>query len=837
MMTLAWANVRSYARRYIAVVLAVMIGTAFLAATLMVGSSATASLQQSIGTGYKHADLIASVDYDAYTGEVPDAPYDPELLAEVEGLDAVRDVQPDLSAGARLGSGDSTFQARLHSVPAAADFRSTELAEGEFPDAAHELTVDTATAERAGIDVGDTVSLAIPTGEQEPAPVAYRVSGLTVVSANPAMGAFTEVVVTPESLQEALAGAIGATSFQLKLADGADAGAAAEEVSGVLRAAGVEHPQVLTAAEQTVQDVASLSGGSDQLTVVLLVFALVALVVTGLVVTNTFSVLVTQRTRELALLRTLGAARGQIRGAVVLESVIIGVVASALGVLLAVGVMSGLIGYVATLPGTAFAVLSVPVSSVLIGLGVGTAMTILAAWIPARQATRVAPLAALRPADGASVRNRAGRARLVLGGLGVLLGAALLAFGAFNANLLVSFAGGFVSFIGILMIGSLFLPPAVSAVGRLVSGTGVPAKLAALNSVRNPGRTTATATALLIGVTLVSMILVGAQSAKATFDQGLAAEYPVDVTVQHDGVAAPFGADAADRLTAVDGVEHAVRLVPVADSEYGTVYAADPEALGAVLNDPSLVPARGEILLPDTAFDETVVKETSVDGDSLTVRPTDVDAFVPLVTADTAAGWDAEATVAGQPSPADLPAILWADASDSLDVAGAQELQSTIAAALGVEDYSVGGGLIERQMFTTVIDMLLMVVTGLLAVAVLIALIGVANTLSLSILERTRENSLLRALGLTTRQLRGMLALEAVLIAGVAALIGLGLGTAYGLLGTQSALGFLTEVVVDLPWIQLAAVLAVAVCAGLLASVVPARRAARLSPVAGLATE
>ncbi|WP_335644527.1 ABC transporter permease [Arthrobacter crystallopoietes] len=134
------------------------------------------------------------------------------------------------------------------------------------------------------------------------------------------------------------------------------------------------------------------------------------------------------------------------------------------------------------------------------------------------------------------------------------------------------------------------------------------------------------------------------------------------------------------------------------------------------------------------------------------------------------------------------------------------------------------------------IDVLLLVVTGLLAVAVLIALVGVANTLSLSVLERTQESSLLRALGLTRNQLRGMLALEAVLIAGVAALIGSGLGILYGWLGAQSALGTFTAVVPDVPWLQLAAVLAVAVVAGLLASVMPARRAARLSPVEGLAS-
>jgi putative ABC transport system permease protein len=165
-----------------------------------------------------------------------------------------------------------------------------------------------------------------------------------------------------------------------------------------------------------------------------------------------------------------------------------------------------------------------------------------------------------------------------------------------------------------------------------------------------------------------------------------------------------------------------------------------------------------------------------------------------------------------------------------------KDIQSAVATATGVASGAVSGAAIERVTFNEVIDVLLLVVTGLLGVAVLIALIGVANTLSLSVLERTRENSLLRALGLTRGQLRGMLALEAVLVAAVAALLGSALGTVYGWLGARSALGSLAAVTPVVPWLQLAGVLAVAIAAGLLASVLPARRASRLSPVQGLAT-
>ena len=189
------------------------------------------------------------------------------------------------------------------------------------------------------------------------------------------------------------------------------------------------------------------------------------------------------------------------------------------------------------------------------------------------------------------------------------------------------------------------------------------------------------------------------------------------------------------------------------------------------------------------------------------------------------------------PAPAGAEQAVWVKLVPGLGSGQILDLRTQIAKTLAVDDYAVNGGAMEKASFNQVIDLMLLVVTGLLAIAVLIALIGVANTLSLSVLERTRENALLRALGLTKRGLRGMLALEAVLVAGVAALIGVALGGLYGWLGAQSALGGFTAVVPNLPWLQLLLVVAVAAAAGLAASVVPARRAAKLSPVEGLATD
>ncbi|MET1036409.1 MAG: ABC transporter permease [Arthrobacter sp.] len=857
MLSLALANLRTYGRRFVAVCLAVMIGTAFLSATLMVGASATASLQRSVGASYQNADLVAAVDWAA--SDAAAAGGGPSADATVLGpraLEAASAV-PGVAAGygriqtaARVLSGDDGETALVGGYAAAEALRSVVVTAGALPDDARGIALDTRHAADSGLGLGDSVTLAAPTADGEVG-LPVRITGLTAPSDDPGAGAYMQVTAADPLLERILGGSPDYGQLQLLLDDGADPAAVAPAVADALTAAGVAHPAVRTAREQTLEDVASLSGGQDQLTVVLLVFALVALVVTGLVVTNTFSVLVAQRTRELALLRTIGARRAQLRRAVLSEALLVGLASSALGVLLATGLMAALVAVVATLPGSGFAVLAVPVGAVAVGMAAGTAMTLVAAWVPARNATRVAPLAALRPADPARAGNRRGRVRLAAGALLTLVGAALLGIGAAGANLLIAFGGGALSFPGVLLLGSLFLPPAVSAAGRLARPAGVPGRLAALNAVRNPGRTTATASALLIGVTLVSMMMVGAQTAKASLDGALASEYLVDVTVEGHGRDTPLDSGDAGEVLRVDGVAAAALLTPVGTDAGGLpVFAADSGDLAAVLNDASRLPGPGQALVAqDHDGAEVAVGGPNGSATWSAVR-TGSNTLRTVTTTGTAAGLMPDAP--GSPAPADDPAdgprggpedapeaspVLWIKADADLGAAAARDLGRELAAALGTQEYAVGGGLLEKQLYGEVIDTLLLVVTGLLAVAVLIALIGVANTLSLSVLERTRESSLLRALGLTRRQLRGMLALEATLVAGVAALLGCVLGTAYGILGAQSALGSFAALVVSLPWAQLAGVLLVAVLAALAASVMPARRAARLSPVEGLAAE
>jgi putative ABC transport system permease protein len=514
-------------------------------------------------------------------------------------------------------------------------------------------------------------------------------------------------------------------------------------------------------------------------------------------------------------------------------------------------------------------------------------VTVLASLAPARAATRVAPLAALRPADAPAVTHRGSRPRLVLAVVLTVVGAALLLLGAVLgravdpvAALGVGVLGGALSFVGILVGTVFWVPRVVGLCGRLLAPAGTSARLAAANSVRNPRRTAATSTALLIGVTLVAMMSTGAASARVTLGGELDEQFPVDVQIGADPGSGGAGSASGQPVTPalvrtvedVAGVERVVTVPTVSVTvTVGTGAAAGGAAGGAAEgaagaeagSDPVTGSATAWVLEPSVATglvrspsvvdglaDATAVVGDSLaealglaDGDTLTLAATSADG--------TPVGEPVARTVVVTDFPGGIvvtPATLAGMAPDGAAGVTAEEAwvrltpgadpTATVPAiqdALSETPVQVAGAAVERAMFESIIDTLLAVVVGLLAVAVVIALIGVANTLSLSVIERRRESATLRVIGLSRRRLRATLAIEGVLIAGVGGALGVGLGVLYGWAGAATVLGVVGDVRLDVPWTDLAIVLAVSLAAGLLASVLPGRSAARTSPVAALA--
>ncbi|MFJ4207352.1 ABC transporter permease [Paenarthrobacter sp. NPDC089675] len=818
MLRVAWSQLTTHYRRFVAIGLAVMLSVMFLSATLMVGASTNASLGASIGEAYRHADLVAT----SRNGE----PFSQAAVDAAASSPAVEESYPERSTYVTFAAGGGEQHGRLRNTAPAA-LESAVLSSGSMPANPYDAVIDIKTAKHLGLTPGSTLELH---GGGPVKNAKVTISGLVQSTNDPFSASAAQIIAGTAVLNAVQDSGAGYSGMQFTLKPGEDTAAAKDYIARRMEAAGADTPVLETAQEKVTSTVAMLSAGQDQLTIVLLAFAGVAVLVSTLVVANTFSVLIAQRTRELALLRCLGAGRSQIRASVMVEALVVGLAASALGVVAAIGLMSGLVAWARTQPEQSFATLAVPPSAIIAGLLAGTLLTVVAALVPAKAATAVAPLAALRPADEATVKNRRGKVRLALGVAALLGGTALLVFGSVKVSLPVALLGGAVSFVGILLCSTLFIPTVVAWAGRLAAPAGVPGMLAAVNATRNPARTSATAAALLIGVTLVSLMMTGASTARQAFNSTLSETYPIDLATQTDG---PGVTDAVSRLASLDGVSAAVLLQPVgrlADSATpdggGTVYAIDGTEASSVLRDAKLQPAAGMVYLPEDSTPgkaniTTTAGTTSLDAKVLRTRH-----VPPFVEKSAIPG----GALAGAPS------MVWVKLDDSVSGEQVQALQKEVASILGVPERTVSGSAIERATFNSIIDVLLLVVTGLLGIAVVIALIGVANTLSLSVMERTRENSLLRALGLTTGQLRGMLAIEAVLVAGVAALLGSGMGIVYGWLGAQATLGGMADVVPSVPWLQLAAVFGVAVVAGLLASVLPARRAARLSPVEGLAT-
>jgi len=820
--TVLLAQVRAHAGRLLASTLAVVIAVGFVVATLVLNETARTTVLNAVGAQYVGAAaVVTSDDGSSVAGDV-DA---------VAALSSVAAVAPSYETSVQANVPGRTGSQYL-SVGTVADdpaLRWQRVSDGALPDRTGEVAV----SDRTRAEVGDVLTVTSSDAEGAESTAEVTVTGIVDLSGDPEAGLYGQAFVTPDQARQW--SAAGPVELRVAAAAGFSDEQVATDVAAVLRDRPVE---VLTGSERAVDAAAAMMGNATALAAVLLVFGTVAVLVAGLVIANTFAVLLAQRTREMALLRCVGATARQVRRSVLGEALVTGLASSAIGV----GAGIALAAAMSALAGESdspipLSGLSVPWYAPVAGVLVGTLVTLLAALAPARAATRVAPLAALRPVDPAPLRSRPGILRLVLGLVLLLPGIGLMGLGVAMGQVLVALPGGVLSFLGVVLLAQRAVPPVVAAAGRLAGRLGgVPAQLAAGNATRNPRRTAATATALLIGVTLTSAFVVGAASTRATAQAGLAAQFPTDIVVSNVDGALP--ASLLGTLDDLDGVDRGAAVLAAdvvgPDGVPMWTYGVDPASTGPVLRSTEelALPVPGQALLPEWLAQTWSVR----DGDAVTLGAAgDERAFTALVVAgDQPLMITADDLRAVAPDPG--IGELWLRLTDA-DPDGQVQAVDRITDVVAETDPSaqVTGLVTLRDQIDEVLDLLLLVVTGLLGIAVVIALIGVGNTLALSVVERRQENGLLRALGLTRGQLRGLLAWEAVLVAGVAAVLGVLIGGAYGLIGAASVLGEVGRIVLSVPWLQIAAIVVVATVAGLLASVLPARRAARTAPVAAIA--
>ncbi|MEP7792604.1 FtsX-like permease family protein [Sanguibacter sp. 25GB23B1] len=862
MFTLTLAQMRRSVGRLTAAGIAIVIGTAFVAATLLAGDVLKRASFDSIAAAYADSDLVLVAGGEG--GFYPDSLSSDDLddLRAVEGVTALDG----------LGRTYTTFKkgGQQASLPVIATGSNPSLqplvaASGRMPAASGEVALPEDTAERLDVSVGDEVGQARSSyieDEDSPGDGMWAEQTVTMVVVgllDDPNGAFSmeggAAVMAEEDILDELGGFDGSVPTFTGAVVALDAGADREQVRAALTAVAPDDYDVLTKDEAAARSVASLTSDADIFTGTILAFAAIALLVAALVIANTFQVLVAQRTRTLALLRCVGATKAQLRRSVVLEAAILGVVASVVGIVLG----SALVQVAVTVLNRMDLDIPVPtmitptLASVLVPLAVGTIVTVVASLVPARAATRVAPLAALRPADAPTATGTAGKVRvgislvLVLGGLAIGVGAMLVTDRLAELALLAGVLGGSISFVGILLSAVYWVPTVVRLAGRPLSQRGASAQLAAANTTRNPRRTAATSTALLIGVTLVAMMSVAAATARSSLDGTLDDTYPVDVSVGSDSytpegeAAFPLSTALLGELAGVDGVEHVTSLEAAQVSIRWDGQTLDLETLRGVTPDDAQAAVRspewfdgladGTVVVPQSFADAyamptgTTLEITGASGTrTLETMVSDLPGYALVVTPTTLAEVDDAAEVTRA----------WVLLSD---VGEASTTIDGIREALSEDAVEISGAALERATMQQVIDTILAVIVGLLAIAVLIALIGVANTLSLSVLERRRESATLRAIGLSKSQLRSTLAIEGMLIAGVGAVAGVVLGLGYGWMGSVVVLGSFADIHLTVPWVQLAILVVVALAAGLLASVLPARSAARTSPVEALAVE
>lgn len=828
--------------RLIGVGLAIMIGVGFGTATLLSGNVIDQGFRNSVGAEYRSIDFVLEAQGESFTLEV---------IGEVEGLDGVADVQMGSPLWIEAQAGGRTAPVIAIEVPDAGGLRDgLALDSGQLPETAGEIALLRSAARELRVELGDTVDLMVPASDDPDSQLAAR--EFSIVGLWTGEGRFGPDEITAFLPREDLALWSDQAWISILYVI-ASPQASQAEVEAALGELVGGRATVTTAQQRIDHEMREFADETAVQKIGVAAFGLIALIVAGIVVSNTFAILVAQRTREIALFRCAGATARQVRGMVLAEAIAVGVAASAIGVVASILVTNAVLRFV----NWQFAFDSVPAGigvslPVLVGpLLAGVLVAAGAAWAPARTATRVDPLEALRIAySPLDTWQRAGSARIVLallslaGGGALLIGGLVISrAGSREIGILAGIAGGLVTWLGVLLGASILVPATVTMVNRIVSRTGsLPARVAASNSVRNPRRTTGTTIALVIGVALVTMMSVGAESLKATMFGEIDFRTPWDLEIVNAGGTLDDGSFIAftQSVAEVDGVVAQItpgRLEAVLpgqrpeDSIPFDARVVDPDDLANVWRDDEAVSGLGPgvALTPSWFLDLAGVADgetftLEIGGERHEYRAEETAAFESVLIGDDLPGPRNDAVIdtvwLRLDDDADPDRVL----DDIYDLADRQGL--TIDAG-DMSGY--------RQTLTSALDALLLVITALLGVAVLIAVIGVGNTLSLSVIERTRESALLRALGFTKRQLRQSLAIEGTMLSMIGALIGIALGAGFGWIGAATVVGNAWPVSLAFPMGRIGLVLVVALVCGLLASIFPARRAARAEPIEALA--
>ena len=842
MLRIALRSLRAHKSRLLLSTFAVVLGVAFVAGSFVFSDTLKATFTELFGettsdavvqpvsdvdTGFEDASVTLAADL---VPVVETAPGVERALGGVfvEGVGIVGKDGDLLST-----TGAPTFGVDWSEDP---DLSPLSLVEGRGPESADEIAIDSQAADKGDFALGDRIALVTPTTPG----LTKKLVGVFKFGESGNLAGASLVAFTPQYAQELLTAPGRITQIDVKAAEGVSQEQVVANIRTVLAGQDVS---VKTGDQVAEESATEISNAFSFLDYVIFAFGGISVLVGVFLILNTFSMLVASRTRELALLRALGASRRQVSQSLLVEALVVGLIGATLGLLLGLLMAIGLSGLLSAfgldLPERSLVVLP---RTIALGYLIGVGVTLVSAWFPSRRASKLPPVAAM--SETVTLPQRSVRLRVALGAVVLLLGLLALLSGISSDSTgdgasLVGL-GAVLTLVGAAVIGPVLVSPTVAVLGWPVRRVSrLAGRLAVDNAQRNRVRTAGTASALMIGLAVVATFSILGGSVKASVDQAVDDTLTTDFIIQPVQFTLGFSSEITRQVEQVPGVG-AVTAVETVPIEF------DSNPIAAVTTatvDDAVVTDTGGV--PWTALDdgsiavdvETAAANGLAIGDSMTVSFPTEERQLPvafLYEAELFSGPVIAKETARAAGIKETDSFLFVKADDAGAIEDVRTGLDAVADAnpiIKVEDLEEF-----KQAQRDQVNVLLGLIYALLALSILIAILGIVNTLALSVIERTREIGLLRAVGASRVQVRRMIRWESVIIAIMGAVLGIALGTIYGA-ALQNVLSDEGIAVLTIPWSQFVLFVVVAGLVGVLAAVRPARRAARLDVLKAISTQ